>query len=68
MSELTADQVAYCRECAAARREIWRHHEVRLASLEEAAVALAAWYPDNVSTNAFCAAIRSLKTTPYTPS
>ncbi|KQZ00866.1 hypothetical protein ASD45_08365 [Pseudolabrys sp. Root1462] len=33
----------------------------RDAALEEAAAMLQASYPDNVNTNAFCAAIRSLK-------
>lgn len=35
---------------------------IRNVALEEAAAMLQASYPDNVSTNAFCAAIRSLKT------
>jgi hypothetical protein len=33
----------------------------RQAALEEAAARLAAWYPDNANTGAFCAAIRSMK-------
>lgn len=36
-------------------RHVWNE------ALEAAANNLAAWYPDNVSTNAFCAAIRSMK-------
>jgi hypothetical protein len=60
--ELTLDQVAYCNERAASRRKFWAaHRECRDATIEECAVNLAAWYPDNVSTNAFCAALRSMK-------
>lgn len=36
--------------------------DCRRAALEEAAAKLAAWYPDNANTGAFCAAIRSMKT------
>lgn len=35
--------------------------------IEEVAVMLAASYPDNVNTNAFCAAVRSLKGPIKTP-
>lgn len=35
--------------------------DIRNDGLEDAATMLATTYPDNVSTNAFCAAIRSLK-------
>lgn len=35
--------------------------EIRDGIIEECAANLAAWYPDNVSTNAFCAALRSMK-------
>jgi len=35
--------------------------EDRNAVIEECANNLATWYPDNVSTNAFCAALRSMK-------
>lgn len=38
--------------------------ELRNITLEEAAVSLKASYPDNANTNAFCAAIRSLKSGP----
>ena len=38
--------------------------ELRNAALEEAAVMLNASYPDNANTNAFCAAIRSIKSGP----
>lgn len=31
------------------------------AALEQAAVKLKQWYPDNEQINAFCAAVRSLK-------
>lgn len=62
MSELTTDQVAYCHELAEQRRKVWSsHREVRDKAIEECASNLGKWYPDNVSTNAFCAALRSMK-------
>lgn len=44
--------------CSRARSDV---QEIRNAALEECATNLADWYPDNASTNAFCAAIRSMK-------
>lgn len=43
--------------------EMWKEKAAtaREAALEEAAAMLQASYPDNINTNAFCAAIRSLK-------
>lgn len=35
-------------------------HNARLAAIKECADNLAAWYPDNANTNAFCAALRSM--------
>jgi hypothetical protein len=40
------------------------HQSFRDVILEQVALMLASSYPDNVSTNAFCAAIRSMKAPP----
>jgi hypothetical protein len=70
--ELTPDNLIIkgknrtCRECSRitenARHAIkGRKRVARHLVIEEVAAALERWYPDNASTNAFCAAIRSLK-------
>jgi hypothetical protein len=66
VTDLTADQVAYCHEMANERRAVWAvHRDTRNAVIEECATNLASWYPENASTNAFCAALRSMKTSHF---
>lgn len=45
-------------------RHVFVRDEIRNAIIEECVVKLADWYPDNSSTNAFCAALRSMKSPP----
>ena len=61
--EVTAEQVKRIDDLVAPEFATgrWIDSEDRDAVIEECATNLAAWYPDNVSTNAFCAALRSMK-------
>lgn len=65
-NELTKEQYDYAKERTDETRKLWSddsklRKEIWNEAIEAAAVMLSSSYQDNVSTNAFCAAIRSLK-------
>jgi hypothetical protein len=63
--DVTPEQVGQLERLVAPEftRGIWIDAVARDAVIEECAANLAGWYPDNASTSAFCAALRSMKST-----